>query len=353
MDLPKFLLSDTPWERQNSIWLASSFELFRNYSRYKFPSKMDENEKKSLLLLQKKVVLEIGALHQPVWLEGSTLSVLDREFLFERFLCLEIPQIPSSEEVFVVDTSGEVLLTLHTNDHIHLRFIDYSQKWEKGFERLSEIETAIGKEIDYAFSSKFGYLTADPFQCGTALKAEVYLHLPALIHMRQLETALVKEKEEEVIAMGMKGNLEEMIGDVLVLENYYTLGVNEDTILRALHISASKLVGLEKALRLPIKEQKFPEIMDSISRAFGLLRHSYQLETKEVLDALSLVMLGIDLGWVGGISEAKIRELFFKCRKGHLVTALGKKTMEPAEIAKQRAHYLHGELSNMKLLIES
>ena len=223
---------------------------------------------------------------------------------------------------------------------------------ENGFAKVSEIETAISKEVEYAFSSKFGYLTADPMHCGTALKVHVYLHLPALVHLNQLDNALTKEKEEGVVASSMVGNINQLVGDIIVLENYYTLGVTEDTILRILHITAMKLIGAEKTLRMHIKEKKSPEIMDHVARSYGLLRHSYQLGTKEALDALSFIKLGIDLGWVDGVTEAKANELFFMSRRAHLATALNEKQFDQPELAQKRAHFLHKELANMKLLIE-
>ncbi len=343
MSLPPSILEHTPWENEsNPIWPASSFVLHRNLAKHLFPPKLGEMQAGQVLHLVKE------ALQFPHLLEAEKLSLLDKEFIYEHFLAFEGFQNTVKGQGFILDDSGEMLAIVNIQDHLQIELVDTKGEWEKAWNKLSALDSSL--KLDFAFSPRFGYLTSDPLVCGTGLLIYVYLHLPALIHTGQLEDALIKQKEEEVVATSLMGNLEEIAGDMIVLTNDCTVGLSEENILHELHISAMKLVGTEKALRAHLAKENNVEIKDQIARAYGLLLHSYQLKTKETLDALSLIKLGIDLGWVKGMTDKKINEIFFKCRSAHLSYEYKEKAFNPTEAAQKRAAYIHKEIEKVTLV---
>ena len=354
-NLPKTLLEHTPWEKEiNPIWLATSFLLHRNLAKYNFPPKMDERMFQQTLKLLQAPLLSSPLLQKPALFPAQELSALDKEFLFEHFLCLEGFQNTLEGQGFIVDESGHFLAELNIQNHLQVQLTDCQGSWETAWNTLSQIETAIGTTIDFAFSPKFGYLTAEPRLCGTGLTVQAYLHLPALIHTGQLQETLLKQKEEGVTAAGMGGNLEEIVGDLVVLSNVYTLGINEESIIHAVHSMAMKLMAIEKMLRSHLQTENNTAIKDHVCRAFGLLLHSYQLQTKEALGALSLMKLGLHLDWISGITDAKLNTLFFQCRRGHLLNTLNQTQLtDPGEVARKRAEYLHQNMQGVILKIET
>ncbi|MES2121825.1 MAG: protein arginine kinase, partial [Chlamydiota bacterium] len=147
---------------------------------------------------------------------------------------------------------------------------------------------------------------------------------------------------------------QELIGDILVISNVFTLGVNEENILQSIQSVSMRLMALEKTLRAHLLTEDHAEIKDQISRAFGLLLHSYQLQTKEALDALSLIKLGVNLDWISGITDDQLNTLFFKCRRAHLLQTLGEtQTSDPQHIARKRAEFLHKNMQGVTLKYES
>ena len=93
------------------------------------------------------------------------------------------------------------------------------------------------------------------------------------------------------------------------------------------------------------------DLMDKVSRAFAILIHSYRMETKEALNEISLVKLGIDLGWVEGVTAAELNHLFFHCRRAHLLVALKEPEMSLEQVPHKRAEFIHKTLKNAKLKI--
>lgn len=354
-NLPLAIIEHTPWETEiNPIWLATSFTLHRNLSKFNFPPKLSENLYPQTLNSIKEPLLQSSLLDKPILLSAAETNALDKAYLFEHFLCGEGFQNTLSGQGFIVDNSGRFFAELNVQDHLQMQLIDTQGSWEKAWNQLNQMETDISASIEFAFSPKFGYLTSEPSHCGTGLIVQAFLHLPALIHMEQLQEALLKQKEEGITALGMGGSLDELIGDIVVISNTYTLGVNEENILHSIHSMAMKLMALEKTLRSHLQNGDNTQIKDQMSRAFGLLLHSYQLQAKEALDALSLIKLGLQLDWVGGITDTKLNTLFFQCRRAHLLHSLGEtQIVDPQEVARKRAEYLHKNMQGVVLKFET
>lgn len=348
--LPPALLQRTPWSSPiDPIWPASIFALHRNLANFSFPGKLTAKQLEQVASLLSPPLLGGESLQSPLFLSAEELTPLDKEFLFEHFLSEQGFEHTLTGQGFIVDTTGAFLAILNMDDHLQLHMIDCQGNWDTAWNALSKLEAQIGAALGYAFSSRFGYLTADPSLSGTGLTASIYLHLPALFHTGQLFETFLKQKEEEVIGVGMGGSAEELIGDFFVLKNKYSTGVSEEHLLRTLHSTAMKMIAREKSTRTELLQHDNTDIKDQVSRAYGLLIHSYQLETKETLGALSLLKLGIDLGWVKGISDGEINEIFFKSRRAHLAYLRQLPVVAPQVVHRGRAEFLHAVLKGASL----
>jgi protein arginine kinase len=351
-ELPSYLLEKTPWEKDTDpIWLATSFVLQRNLSSFNFPSKLATQEFEKTLDVIKNALFKLKELEKPLLLRAEEISALDKEFLYEHFLCQDSFQNTLAGQGFIIDETTRFLALINVQDHLQLQLLDWKLESEKSYERIFKLEADLNSVLDFAYSPRFGYLTSDSAHSGTALIASIYLHVPALIHTKQLEEALIKQKPEELIASSIEGPLEELIGDLLILQNAYTLGVTEENILHSLQTSALKLMTSEKTIRSHLKKEDNIALKDEIARSYGLLIHSYQLQTKEALNALSLLKLGLDLEWVEGITDNQINELYFQCRHAHLSHLFKEKAIDPQVLSKKRAEYLHQKMQGVKLKI--
>lgn len=345
------LSQNKPWsENANSIWLASTIGLSRNIEKFKFPSKLSADRKKQIISLVSKDLLAASGLVQPFLIKAEEIDFQEKEFLSEHFLSLHTYNQAHTGEGFVLDKSGEFIAELNMRDHLHLQLIDCKGELETAWSRLVKIETDVGKTLNYSFLPKFGFLTADPTQCGTALVVNVYLQLPGLIHSGTIDETLEKLADESINIMGIQGSPTEIIGDVIVAQNNYTLGITEENIISSLRNFTTKILVEENSTRSRIKRDDSSDFKDKVSRAFGILIHSYQIEAIEALNALSLLKLGADLKWVSGIGNKELNELFFNCRRAHLLNRFSEKIGQE-EILHKRAEYIHKALKNVKVVI--
>lgn len=337
-------------ENKNTIWLASTVRLYRNIEKFKFPAKLDGDRRKQIVALISKEFAAIEQLKDANLLRAEDLSGLEKEFLVEHFLSNQSYHAAGAGEAFILDKPGELMVSLNLRNHIHFEKIETLGELENAWNQLVKVETTLGKNISYSYSPKFGFLTADPIQCGTGLIVTAYLQLSGLIHMEMIDTILENLVDDTYVVTGIQGSPTEIIGDVIVVQNNFTLGVTEEAIISSIRSIATKLQVEEHAVRTQIKNQKNPQIKDKISRAFGILIHSYQIDAVEALNAISLLKLGIDLGWIEGINTIQLNELFFNCRRAHLLCQYPDKIPQE-EIQHKRAEFIHHVLKDTKLMI--
>lgn len=356
-NLPPILFPRKPWSNNaNPIWLASTVSLQRNIEKFKFPGKLGTDRKKQIIALVSKDLLSkefmpSENLINPTLIKAEEIGIFEKEFLVEHFLSTHNYNQTHTGEGFILDETGTFLVTLNLRDHIHLQLIDCQGELENTWARLVKIETHIGKNLNYSFLTKYGFLTADPTQCGTALLVTAYLQLPGLIHSNKLEKILESSREDTLSISGIQGNPNEIIGDILMIQNNYTLGLTEENILSSIRTFTTKMITEEVHARAQIKRDDSPDLKDKVSRAFGILIHSYQIEAIEALNALSLLKLGAEAGWIAGIGNQELNELFFTCRRAHLLYESQKKFSQE-EIPHKRAERIHKALKDVKLLIQ-
>ena len=344
--------NESPWKNNpNTIWLGSTVILNRNLEKFNFPGKLANDKKKQIISLLSQDLLVGPTLKNPKLIKAEDMQPNEKEFLVEHFLSPLNFQQAHSGEAFILDETGEFLGLLNVNDHLSLQLIDCKEEPEITWDRLAKIEMRLNKNINFAFSPRYGFLTSDASGCGTAFVLYVYLHLPALIHSKLLQGVINRHKDDGIEQTGLQGDPEEIIGDVVVFHNSYTLGVTEENILSSLHAFSTKLQGEEKSLRAQIRQEESPEMKNRVSRAFAILLHSYQIEAVEALNAISLLKFGADVGWVTGVDQSLLNELFFNCRRAHLLCHYGAK-LTHEEIPHKRAEFIHHALKGIQLHID-
>jgi len=74
----------------------------------------------------------------------------------------------------------------------------------------------------------------------------------------------------------------------------------------------------EENARQKMLEDKSRVVADQVGRAYGVMMHSYSISSKEVLNLLSMLRLGVDLSLMPEEYRATIDELFIRTQPAHL-----------------------------------
>lgn len=348
---PPILYQSKPWENnQNNIWLASTISLCRNIEKIPFPTKLPKERRSQITSLVSKVLLHSPHLRNPILIKAEELGPLEKEFLVEHFLSGQSFQQAYSGEAFMIDESGEFFAVFNVNNHIQFELIDCHAEVEGAWNHMVKLEMEVGKSINYAFSPKWGFLTADPAMSGTGFTLTVYLQPSALIHTGKIDEVLDRIASPGITITGIQGERKNLIGDVLMVRNSYSLGLTEENIISAIRLFTTKLLVEETSIRSHLRTEENAEVKDKVSRAYGILIHSYQIDTIESLNSISLLKLGADLGWLKGVTAGELNKLFFNCRRSHLMSKF-EEEIPQIEIPHKRAEFIHQTLKNASLVI--
>jgi protein arginine kinase len=90
--------------------------------------------------------------------------------------------------------------------------------------------------------------------------------------------------------------------------------------------------------------QKKPNtLLDHVGRAYGILRHAYSMNSKEALNLLSFMKLGIDLSFFPEECLQPVDELFIETQPAHLQKGTAQK------LAAEERDALRAEIIRAKL----
>lgn len=331
---------------KDDIWPITKFELKRNIARFPFPNKMTKKERDQVLRLIADALDQIPSFSQAKLIPAEDLSPIDKQKLYEQFLittdiCDSKPGIG-----FILLSEKNLLISINTTDHVHIQKIDTTCDWQGSFEEIMQIDAALNKSLNFSYNETFGFLTTDPKDCGTGLKIYAFLHLPSMLSNQDKQELLESiNASSEIVSIDDENT---HLGNIAIVKNRYSVGVSEDQIFSTTHASAMQLHHLEKQKRLSLTDST--KFKDKVSRAYGLLKHSYEISPKEAILALSDLLLGVHYEWIEGIDPKEIGKLFFEMRRAHF-QALGSKEPKEEEISHKRASLIHEKLKNVNLNI--
>ncbi len=349
--LKKFLHSPPLWEKIISpSWPFSHFTLRRNLSQFHFPEKMNTSEHETLLEILKQTLMKNFPRENTFFFKTQDLSSIEKEVIHTHFFIKDSSSPRHETQAFLLNSNRQIYAKIDQEDHLLLGCFETTSHWDTALTHLFNLEKRIEKEHPFAFMPQFGYLTADPTQCGTALTIQGFLHLPCLIHLNKIDKISEKSQEEGLIFKGLS-HFNTFVGDLIVIENQYTLGLSEQHILDTLHKTAIKLTCLEKNEREKLKQTPSPFLIDKISRALGLALHAHRMDIYETLNILSLLKLGTHLNWIKGITDRELNQIFFHSSHSYFFTE-SEKPLPPEDLLIKRANYLNKQCKKIELKIQ-
>jgi protein arginine kinase len=272
------------------------------------------------------------------------LDDVEKLVLVERHLISRELAMASGPRVVAHDETESFSLMGNEEDHLRLQVVKSGYRLEEAWQQMDHLEKAIDSELQFAFDKKFGYLTACPTNVGTGLRASVMLHLPAMMITGKIEEVNRAATKLHLAIRGLFGEGTEAQGDFFQISNQRTLGETEEKILQNIAEVLPKILSYERTLRGQLFEQRKEWTEDRVGRAFGILSHARVIQSKEALDHLSLMRLGVSMGILQDLTMDQVNRMFLYSQPGHL-QAIDGQELSPAERDLKRADLLRKILS--------
>ncbi len=290
---------------QGDVVLSTRIRLARNLDEYPFPCRLDIDGKNKVNALIKSVLFENDA-NNFSYIEMKDLTRQQAVSLAERHLISPEFAAKKDGSAFVLSADEGVSIMLCEEDHIRLQVMKAGLALEEAYDIADKIDTVIDSKLKYAFDERIGYLTQCPTNLGTAMRASVMLHLPALTRCGQISRLANTVSKLGLTIRGAFGEGTQPGGDIYQISNQITLGITEETAIANLKSIVLQLVAQERAAAA--ETVKNPVEEDKIYRALGVLQNARLLSTDEFMELISTVRLGAARG-IFDISIEKINEL--------------------------------------------
>src|SRR5436305_8896045 len=97
-----------------------------------------------------------------------------------------------------------------------------------------------------------------------------------------------------------------------------TRGEAEIDIVEQLNKVLAQIIEHEENARAMLLEKKPKSVYNHIGRAYGILANAHSISSKETMNLLSLMRLGVDVSLFPGMDRSLVDELFILTQPAHL-----------------------------------
>jgi protein arginine kinase len=316
------------------VVLSSRVRLARNLAGVPFAAKATKRDRLATLEACRNQILRASISERIVWVDLHDAPLLDRSLLVERHLISKQhskgkPGSGSPGEdpraVAVSIPDERLAIMINEEDHLRIQGIRSGLALSAAWRDVDQVDDKLEAGLDYAFSPRFGYLTACPTNVGTGLRMSVMLHLPGLRLTGEIDKVKRAAEGMNLAVRGFYGEGSDAVGDLFQVSNQTTLGKTEATILHDLENQIiPRVVEYERESRRDLLSKRRNVIEDSVWRAWGLLTSARLLTTEEAMQALSLARLGCLLGILKQADQKLINQLMLLVQPAHLQRVLGR-----------------------------
>jgi len=292
------------------IVISSRIRLARNLAGYKFLSRCSTAEKSEILKKLRDVLMSLDLGDKIFYISVDKAPVLNKHFLVERHLISRHHAFGKGPRGVVVAQREFFTAMINEEDHLRIQVLKAGCQLSNCAEQINRIDDMIEQKLDYAFSPRYGYLTACPTNLGTGIRVSVMLHLPALKITGQIEKFFNAARAMNLAVRGLFGEGTEAAGDFYQISNQITLGLSEaDIVSQFENAIIPEIIEYENAARNQLLLKEIDILDDKISRAMALLKNAHLISSQEALFLLSHLRLAINMHEHMGASTPAIERL--------------------------------------------
>ncbi len=322
------------------VVIMTRIRLARNLRDCFFPDRADAQMRAHIRERCEKALGSLPAFKGGLVFDIERLNEWDKDVLVESHLISrELAQAKPGASVFISKDCNACVM-VNEEDHLRMQFLRAGLQFKQAYKNAEQLDKALEKKLDFAFSDELGYLTACPTNVGTGLRGSALMHLPGLVLSGQMEKVVRAVSLLGMTVRGLSGEGSEAHGSMFQISNQQTLGEKETQILQHIEAVLGTIVEQEENARLRLIEDSPEKLFDKIGRCYGTLRHAHVLTSSEALNFLSLIRLAADLNILPPEKRPALDELIVQVQPGHLRGIVGSQSMPPAQRDIARAAFL-------------
>lgn len=298
--------------------MSSRVRLARNLKDASFPGWAKKPERVRILELLRPAVQALPEMKDAFAEAMDNLSALDKQILVERHLISREHAAKSAGSGLVLSRDESLCFMINEEDHMRMQSLLPGLQLRQAWAAVDQADSVLDKKLDYAFSPELGYLTACPTNIGTGIRVSAMLHLPGLVLAEQINPIIQSVNKLGLAVRGLYGEGTEALGNVFQVSNQMTLGESESAIVERLEKVLAQIIEHEENARATLLEKKPKMVYNHIGRAYGILANAHSISSKETMNLLSLMRLGVDVALFPEVNRSLVDELFILTQPAHL-----------------------------------
>src|SRR5712671_5480922 len=322
MDIHEFLIKPAEAAQlrgpHDRIVMSSRVRLARNLKDAAFPGWAKKPERIKVLETIRPAVESLPEMKDAFSEAMDNLGPLDKQILVERHLISREHAAKSAGSGLVLNREETLCFMINEEDHLRMQALRPGLQLRQAWAAIDQADSHLEKKLDYAFNPDWGYLTACPTNIGTGIRVSAMLHLPGLVLAEQINPIIQSVNKLGLAVRGLYGEGTEALGNVFQVSNQMTLGESEGAIVERLEKVLAQIIEHEENARANLIEKKPKMVYNHIGRAYGILANAHSISSKETMNLLSLMRLGVDVALFPGVDRALVDELFILTQPAHL-----------------------------------
>ena len=333
------------------VVMSSRVRLARNVNGRAFPGRAKKAGRVETCELIQPAVAGLSAMRGGYSESMDNLKAIEKQLLVERHHISREHAAKGAGSALVINKDQTVCVMVNEEDHLRMQALLPGLQLKQVWQKIDRLDTSLEKKIEYAFDERLGYLTACPTNLGTGIRVSAMLHLPGLVLQEQVNQIVQAVTKLGHAVRGLYGEGTEALGHIFQVSNQMTLGESEGDIVERISKVLLQIIEHEENARQTLLQSKPSELFNHIGRACGILANAHIVSSKEAMNQLSLMRLGVVMGLLPGVEKSELDELFLVTQPAHLQQMAGEK-LSGEERDVYRAGLLRerlGELGGLQL----
>ena len=327
------------------VVISSRVRLARNLAGYPFLSRCDHQQRLEIQEFLRQQTSALGMDDPLAYINIDEADPLDQQLLVERHLISRQHAEADGARGMAYSDSETTSVMINEEDHLRLQTLQGGLQLDLAWQEVNRLDNLFEAKMDYAFSSRFGYLTACPTNVGTGIRVSAMLHLPGLKMSGQMDQVIRSARDMRLAVRGMHGEGTQAGGDFYQVSNQRTLGASEEQLIEDFKSEVvPKIVDYERKTREKLLADHAHFVDDKAFRALGTLRNARTISSEESLELLSHLRMGVALERVSGVALDTLNELFLRSQPAHL-QQIENRAMTAEQRGVARANYIRQKLN--------
>lgn len=309
--------------KESDIVMSTRIRLARNLKNYPFVTKYKKEDALDIIETMQKIIKDLGYGLKVLRLKDMD-DITKMELIEKHIISPEFALKKEEVGAIAINDDENICIMINEEDHLRLQVFSSGLELENLLNLSMEIDKKLESSLDYAYSEEYGFKTACPTNVGTALRASVMVHLPALTQTGNIKKVLDIVNSFGMNIRGIYGEGSKAQGNVYQISNKQTLGVTEEEIIKNLKLITEKIIEQERLARNHLAKNGI-DLEDKVYRAYGVLSNCKKISTEECRNLLSDVKLGTDLGIIKELTDLKVNKLEIYTKPASLQKYVGNK----------------------------